>query len=226
MVAIVAASWPAPVSIQIVSPTVRLAVLVSRTPVAPAADAWFKVVPLAVPREKLLELSTARYRTAVLPSWESRTLDATDGPAVIGASTHVAPPSNEYCSFETATSSVADRFSVCGAVMRQLLLPFGGDANAAGAATGATLSAAMAGAAAIKLAVAPANSILAHGRWTKSLIDFPSPRDRSQRAHSALILGEPNPAEFRLSIPNFCLLPEWRKPKPLPRLVFAERGWG
>src|SRR3954453_8553558 len=105
---------------------------------------------------------------------------------------YVTPPSREYWNFDTATSSVADRFSVCGAVMRQLLLPFGGDANAAGAATGATVSAAMAGDAAIRLAVAPANSIRAHGRWTKSLIDFPSPRDHSQRAHSALIRAEPN----------------------------------
>src|SRR5262249_22228056 len=51
IVAITAGSALAPESIQIVSPTTRLVVLVSRTPVAPTAEAWFRVVPLAVPRE-------------------------------------------------------------------------------------------------------------------------------------------------------------------------------
>jgi hypothetical protein len=57
----------------------------------------------------------------------------------------VAPPSSEYWNLETATSSVADRFSVCGAVIRQLLLPFGAAENVAGASTGAAESAAPAG---------------------------------------------------------------------------------
>ena len=38
---------------------------------------------------------------------------------------YVTPPSSEYWNLATATSSVADSFSVCGAVRRQLLLPFG-----------------------------------------------------------------------------------------------------
>src|SRR3954454_21656191 len=89
---------------------------------------------------------------------------------------YVAPPSSEYWNFATATSSVADRFSVCGTEMRQLLLPFGGAANAAGVTTGATVSAASAGettASSDADPVATATSAFGQGRRTKSLIDFP-----------------------------------------------------
>ena len=67
----------------------------------------------------------------MLPSCDSGTLAVAAGPGVTGTSTYVAPPSSEYWNFATATSSVADRFSVCGAVRRQLPLPVGGAANAA-----------------------------------------------------------------------------------------------
>ena len=64
-------------------------------------------------------------------SSESDTLADADGPGMVGASMYVAPPSSEYCNFATDTSSVADRFSVCGAVRRQLPLPFCASAKVA-----------------------------------------------------------------------------------------------
>src|SRR4051794_2976174 len=91
----------------------------------------------------------------MLPSWDNDTLAAAVGPAVTGTSTHVVPPSSEYWNFATATSSVADSPSVCGAVMRQLPFPFGDAANVAVASTGATVSAASAGEATAKLSAVP-----------------------------------------------------------------------
>ena len=56
IVAIVASS----LSIRSRSPGLRLAVLVRRTAVAPAAEAWLRVVFAVAPREGLPALSTAR----------------------------------------------------------------------------------------------------------------------------------------------------------------------
>src|SRR3954471_13008574 len=69
---------------------------------------------------------------------------------------YVAPPSSEYCSLDTATSSVADRFSVCGDFRRQLLLPSGVVANAAVPSTGGAVSAAIACGTAARPSVVPA----------------------------------------------------------------------
>ena len=69
-----------------------------------------------------------------------------------GTSTYVAPPSSEYWNLATATSSVADRFSVAGLVRRQLLLPFGAAENAPAGSTGAVVSWAEADGTAIKAA--------------------------------------------------------------------------
>jgi hypothetical protein len=52
-------------------------------------------------------------------------------------------------------SSVAERLNVCGAVMRQLLLPFGDAENVAAANTGGTASAASAGEATARLSAVP-----------------------------------------------------------------------
>ena len=51
-------------------------------------------------------------------------------PPVVGRSTHVVPLSVEYCSLLTPTSSVADTFTVTGALVYQLLLPFEIDVGA------------------------------------------------------------------------------------------------
>ena len=144
----------APVPITSSSPGPRPAVLCSRIAVAPAAAAALRVVFTVVPRETLPELSMARMRSVVLPSSERSTLAETDPPPVIGASAYVAPPSVEYWSFATATSSVAARSSVCGTVSRQPPLPSGGSANAAVVMTGGAVSAARAGAAGASTAAA------------------------------------------------------------------------
>ena len=64
-------------------------------------------------------------------SSDNVTFADTDGPGMIGASMYVAPPSSEYCSFATDTSSVAANRSVCGAVRRQVPFPFCASAKVA-----------------------------------------------------------------------------------------------
>src|SRR5262245_52358808 len=81
----------------------------------------------------------------VLPSCEIVTVALAETPEVIGASIHVAPASSEYCSFVTATSSVADIVNFTGPRYHGLRMPV----NAAGssvalASTGAAVSGACA----------------------------------------------------------------------------------
>ena len=57
-------------------------------------------------------------------SWVTSKLPVTDGPGVAtGSSVNVVPPFVEYSNFATATSSVADRFTVTGPLRNQLLRP-------------------------------------------------------------------------------------------------------
>src|SRR4051795_3447161 len=97
---------------------------------------------------------------------------------------YVTPPSSEYWNLLTATSSVADRFSVCGAVMRQLLLPFGGAANEGAARTGATVSAAIAGEAATSDADPTARPSRILGR-NKPFTDIPLPSRLDAQARAS-----------------------------------------
>src|SRR5262245_43886288 len=99
-------------------------------------------------------------------------LAETDAPGVTGASMYVTPPSTEYWSLETATSSVADSSSVCGFVIRQLLFPSGGEENAAVPMTGAVVSATAAAAPTDSALTAP-TALIANTRRPKRLTATP-----------------------------------------------------
>ena len=53
-----------------------------RPPVAPAAAAWLSVVFAVAPSATFPELSTARYRTVVLPSCVISAVAVAEGPGV------------------------------------------------------------------------------------------------------------------------------------------------
>ena len=59
----------------------------------------------------------------MLPSCVIVTVLDADAPAVVGASIHVVPLSSEYCSFVTATSSVAAKVTFTGPRYHGLRMP-------------------------------------------------------------------------------------------------------